>query len=278
MLLLGGIYRVAVWHLIMLKVPPILGVLCLLIALVAAAVRRRWDRTSTAAVLLSLVAILTVIPNFVLMAYPASLESTRPAATVRLPSDEPMLVAWGGDRLENNQHAWVPDQRWAYDFVVSPYFTGSSRLEDYGCYGVTVVAPAAGVVTTAHDGEPDRIPGTSPTSLRGNYVVIQLEDTGAYLLIAHLKPGSVSVNVGQRVEKGQPISQCGNSGQSSEPHIHIHHQRQNPEIYPGNFTSFAEGLPLYFRDLNGPVMPEGGFTTVDGTEVSLGPTVRHVGP
>ncbi|MBN1876049.1 MAG: peptidoglycan DD-metalloendopeptidase family protein [Anaerolineae bacterium] len=276
--LLGGIYRLVAWGSTKAtRFIPFLGVLCLLIALVAAAVRRRWDRTTTTAVLLSLVAILTDIPDFVPMAYPASLRSTRPAATVRLPSDVPMLVGQGGDRLENNNHADVPNQRWAYDFLVYPYYTGSSRLQDYGCYGVTVLAPAAGVVTTAHDGEPDTIPGESPTSTRGNYVVIQLEETGTYLFIAHLKPGSVSVESGQRVEEGQPIGRCGSSGNSSEPHIHIHHQRQNPEAYSDDFIWFAEGLPLCFRDHDGPAMPEGGFT--EGTHGEpLGPTVRHVGP
>jgi hypothetical protein len=104
--------------------------------------------------------------------------------------------------------------------------------------------------------------------------VIQLE-TGTYLLIAHLKPGSVSVEPDQWVEEGQPIGQCGNSGNTSEPHIHIHHQRQDPAVYPLNY---AEGLPLYFRDSDGPAMPEGGFEIVDGLPVPLGPVVQHVGP
>jgi hypothetical protein len=70
--------------------------------------------------------------------------------------------------------------------------------------------------------------------------------------------------MGQRVEEGQEIGQCGNSGNTSEPHIHIHHQRQDPPVVPLNF---AEGLPLFFRDHDGAAMPEGGIRDIDGTPV-----------
>ncbi|MBN2388528.1 MAG: peptidoglycan DD-metalloendopeptidase family protein [Anaerolineales bacterium] len=276
LLLSGGMRRVAAWYLLQLAL-PVLGLVCLLVAGLAALIRRRWDRRTTGAVLLSVLAILPVFMLFVSVPYPASLERTGPAATVRLPADVPLLVAWGGDRLATNYHVIVPDQRWAYDFVVAPFFSGSNQLEEYGCYGVPVVAPIDGLVTAAHDGEPDATPGVltnnseAPT---GNYVVIQME-TGTYLLIAHLKQGSVLVDAGQRVREGQPIGQCGNSGNTSEPHIHIHHQRQDPSMYPINF---AEGLPLFFRDHDGPPMPEGGFEIVDDLPVPLGPTVQHNGP
>ena len=243
LLLSGGMRKVMAWYLLQV-VPPIVGLLCLVIAAIAAAVHRRWDRGTTAAVLLSVLAILPVILMFVPVAYPASLERTLPAATVRLPADVPLQVIWGGDRLETNQHAVVADQRWAYDFVVAPYFSGSVRLEDYGCYGVTVVAPAAGLVTIAHDGEPDAVPGVvsnNYTAPEGNYVVIKLE-TGTYLLIAHLKPGSVSVEPGQRVAEGEPVGQCGNSGNTSEPHLHYHLQ-DGPDVMA------AEGLPAFFTGL-----------------------------
>ena len=211
------------------------------------------------------------------VAFPMSLEKTTPSATVRLPADVPLKVAWGGDKIETNYHTVAPDQRWAYDFLVEPYVNGSDKLEDYGCYGIPVLAPISGLVTIAHDGEPDEVPGvvsnnyTAPT---GNHVVIQLQETGTYLVIAHLKPGSVAVKAGETVEEGQVIGACGNSGNTSEPHIHIHHQRQDPAVFPLNF---AEGLPLYFRDHNGNPMPVGGIK-VDGETVTLiGDTVQHIG-
>jgi hypothetical protein len=187
-----------------------------------------------------------------------------------------LKVLWGGDDVSVNYHAAVPDQRWAYDLAVAPYFTGSSSLSDYGCYGVTVVAPAAGVVAVAHEGEPDQTPGQPSNNFEapfGNYVAIRLE-TDTYLIIAHLKTGSVTVTVGQPVEEGQPIGQCGNSGNTSEPHIHIHHQRQNPAEFPVNF---AEGLPLYFRDHDGDPMPQGGIKVVEGVPEAIGPTIQNLG-
>lgn len=276
MMLLGGMVRVTAWYALQI-VLPILGLVCLIAVVLYTLIRRRLNRgliiTGVVALACLSAAIMMVVPP----TYPASLESTRPAATVRLPADVPLKVAWGGDTKQVNQHVVAPDQRWAYDLVVEPYFTGSSELTDYGCYGVPVLAPAAGVVVKAHDGEPDMTPGVASNNYQapeGNVVVIKLE-TGTYLLLAHLKPGSVRVQVGDRVAEGQEIGQCGNSGNTSEPHIHIHHQRQDPNLYPLNF---AEGLPLYFRDHDGPPMPEGGVRVENGQPVALGATVRHVGP
>lgn len=274
MWLLGGMTRISAWYLLQL-VLPIAGLVGIVFCVLRLVVRRRFDRltgmTGLAALFALAPALLMVFP----VAYPASLENTAPAATVRLPADVPLQVIWGGDQLEVNQHAVVPDQRWAYDFLVEPYFSGSPSLSDYGCYGVPVVAPASGMVTTAHDGEPDMVPGASSnnyTAPEGNYVVIQLDKTGTYLVLAHLRPGSVAVSTGQRVDEGQMIGECGNSGNTSEPHIHIHHQRQDPADYPINF---AEGLPLYFRDHTGPAMPEGGYKLVDGAPVATGPLLTH---
>jgi hypothetical protein len=273
--LMGGLPKITAWYLFQV-LPPLLGLVAVIALIVYAIVKRKFSRlfiTTLATSLLSLLpAILMVKP----VAYPASLEDTKPTATVRLPADVPLIVAWGGDNIETNYHALAPDQRWAYDLVVAPFFTGSDKLEDYGCYGVPVVAPTSGLATQAHDGEPDATPGVSSNNFEaplGNHVVIQLE-TGTYLIIAHLKPGSVEVKTGEIVEEGQVIGACGNSGNTSEPHIHIHHQRQDPAIYPVNF---AEGLPLYFRDHDGAPMPAGGVKIEGDVITALGDTVQHIG-
>lgn len=276
MLLSGGMAKVTAWYLLQL-VLPIVGIIGLIFAILRSLVMRRVDRTALATGACGLLAIIPVSFLFFPPTYPASLKNTTPTATVRLPADAPLQVIWGGDSRAANQHVIVPDQRWAYDFLVEPYFSGTAALEDYGCYGIPVVAPVAGLVTVAHDGEPDEVPGqasNNATAPTGNYVVIKLEDTGTYLVIAHLKPGSLAVSAGQQVEEGQQIGQCGNSGNTSEPHIHIHHQRQDPAQYPFNF---AEGLPLYFRDHNGPAMPQGGVEVVDGKPVASGDLVVHTG-
>lgn len=93
-------------------------------------------------------------------------------------------------------------------------------------------------------------------SLEGNYVYIRIEESGTYLLLNHLKQGSVVVSVGDKLEPGDLLGRVGNSGTSSEPHLHIHHQRQDPTkvLHP----LFAEGLPLFFENSQGISMPEGG--------------------
>jgi hypothetical protein len=265
----GGLRKIVAWYLLQLAL-PLLGLLVLIFSIVRLIIRRRLDRV---VVLSGVVSILSLLPALMLVIptpFPASLTKTTPAVTVRLPADVFLKVVWGGDRLEQNYHVIAPDQRWAYDFVVEPYFTSSTKLEDYGCYGVSVVAPISGYVVEAQDGVPGKVSNNAKNP-EGNHVAIRIEETGTYLLIAHLKPGSVRVKTGQQVAEGQEIGQCGNSGNTSEPHIHIHHQRQDPTRYPVNF---AEGLPLYFKNLDGPSMPTGGVKLVDGTPVAIGATVK----
>lgn len=276
LLLMGGMVKITAWYMLQL-VPPILGVITLIAIVIYALVKKRRSKLWLATLAAAVISMLGFILWFVPVAYPASLESISPSVTVRLPADGPMRVAWGGDSIKTNYHAAVPDQRWAYDLVMEPYFSGSENVEDYGCYGKPVVAPIRGTVISAHNGEPDAVPGkvsnnlTAPT---GNHVMIQIEETGTYLVIAHLKPGSVAVETGSVVEEGQVIGQCGNSGNTSEPHIHIHHQRQNPTEFPINF---AEGLPLYFRDHDGAPMPVGGIQQEGETIIPLGDVVQHIG-
>jgi hypothetical protein len=280
LMLLGGMQRVAAWYLLQLLLPlaglvVLLG--CAAYALIMLIARRRFSKAAAATGLAGLLCLAPAILLVRPMAYPASLESTGPAATVRLPADGPLRVFWGGDRLETNQHAITPDQRWAYDIGVEPFFHGSANLEDYGCYGLPVVAPIAGEVTAAQDGVPDQAGGQYVPNLQaplGNHVIIRME-TGTYLVIAHLRPGSVAVAAGDVAAEGQVIGACGNSGNTSEPHIHIHHQRQDPSVYPLNF---AEGLPLFFRGHDGAQMPVGGVLIEGETATATGDRVQHIGP
>jgi hypothetical protein len=274
-MLWGGMVKITAWYLFLLAL-PVLGLLVLVGSLLFAMIKKRWHGAVIVNLIAAAIALLPAISNLTPFPYPASITHTTPAVTVRLPSDVPLKVAWGGDRLKNNYHVVAPDQRWAYDLLVEPYVNGSTRVEDYGCYGVTIVAPADGTVVIAHDGEPNAEPGkvsNNYTVPSGNEVAIRLKETGTFLLIAHMKPGSVLVKVGDEVVEGQPIGQCGNSGNTSEPHIHIHHQRQDPNFYPLNY---AEGLPMYFSDQTGPPMPLGGIKMVDGKPVLTGDVVQHI--
>ena len=197
--------------------------------------------------------------------------TAKPTATTRLPSNELLRVVWGGNRAEINHHFHSPEQRWAYDFVVEPAMHSSPNLADYPIYNTLVVAPSNAVVDMIIDGEPDHSPGRLSGDTKnplGNFVSLKLA-SDTFLIIAHLKPGSLLVKSGDVVREGTPLGRCGNSGNSSEPHIHIHHQQHSPRS-----TAFgtSEALPLYFRDHNGPAMPEGG---VEIKVVLTGNTVQH---
>ena len=275
--LLGGMAAFIGWF-VLVSAGQLLAPLSLLVLIVHAVRKRRLSLPMWTTLALALVALWPGLWGFGLLtfAFPYSLERSEPSATVRLPSNEPLRVLWGGDRLATNYHAATPDQRWAYDLAVEPAANGSADLKDYGCYGTVVVAPVSGRVHHATDGAPDHPPGQLSNDRKnptGNTVVLRLE-TGTYLIIAHLKTGSVQVETGDEVGEGDPIGACGNSGNTSEPHIHIHHQRQDPQVFPINF---AEGLPLYFRDHGGPAMPEGGFDVdATGNVVLTGDVVQHV--
>lgn len=239
--------------------------------------RRRVSQLTSAICILSIIAAwpcgwLIVIGQ---MAYPANIHSATPKAAIRLPINQSVLVGWGGNRLETNyNHAMAPNERWAYDLLIPPAGIKSSKLDDYGIFGVEVVAPASGTVVSVNNAEADLMPGTDNfESMPGNHVYIRLDETDTYLMIAHLKKDSVRVKVGQHIQEGMVIAQVGNSGNSSEPHLHIHHQRQDPSK---TSMFLSEGLPLYFRDIDGPAMPEGGIRVKNGDEVPVGDVISPV--
>ena len=156
-----------------------------------------------------------------------------------------MRVAWGGATADVNYHVVLPSQRWGYDLLLTKQgksFRGdATRLQDYYCYDLPVLAPAAGVVRAVRDGEPDGAIGENwkaDTAL-GNHVVLEVAPS-EFLFIGHLRPGSVAVRQGERVEAGQRIGRVGNSGNNSEPHVHLHLQ---DTIRP----YLGEGIPFYFH-------------------------------
>ncbi|MGF2622447.1 peptidoglycan DD-metalloendopeptidase family protein [Bacillus cereus] len=190
------------------------------------------------------------------LAYPANVQSMSPKIVVRFPLNERALVGWGGDRLEANYHVIKPNERWAYDILIPPAEVKSSKLKDYGIYGARVTAPASGTVVSINNDEKDLVPGSDDfQSMAGNHIYLRLDETGTFLVLAHLKKGSIKVKEGQHVNEGEFLAQVGNSGSSSEPHLHIHHQRQDPSKVS---MFLAEGLPLYFQTEKGAMMPERG--------------------
>jgi murein DD-endopeptidase MepM/ murein hydrolase activator NlpD len=179
---------------------------------------------------------------------------------LRLPFDGTWLVAWGGRTKAENHHVVMRDQRFAYDFLVEQNGTShhgdGKRNEDYYCHGLPILAPAAGRVMSTVDGVPENVPGEMDASRpAGNYVIID-HGHDEFSLLAHLVPGSLTVKPGDSIRAGQVVGQCGNSGHSSEPHLH--YQLQNGPLFGD-----ADGLPAQFRDY-----------VADGETVLVGEPVR----
>jgi hypothetical protein len=124
-------------------------------------------------------------------------------------------------------------QRFAIDYVkmdsIGRRFTGDSlKNESYYAEGQDAIAVADGIVASVKDGIPENVPGVTsravPITLEtvgGNFVILDIGD-GRYAFYAHLKPGSLRVRIGERVRKGQVVGLVGNSGNSTEPHLHFH--------------------------------------------------------
>lgn len=176
---------------------------------------------------------------------PTQHEDYQTQTPLELPFAGEWVVFWGGRTPDQNYHVVAPDQRFAYDLLVIREGTshtgdGSSNT-DYHCFGQPILAPAGGRITAAVDSVPDNVPGQmNPAAPPGNYVVID-HGAGEYSLLAHLRRGSVAVQVGDEVETGEALGECGNSGNSSEPHLHYH-------LQTGPTFGEGVGLPAYFND------------------------------
>jgi murein DD-endopeptidase len=138
-------------------------------------------------------------------------------------------------------------QRFAIDWVrireEGKTFQGDEKdNKNYYAYGSDALAVADGVVTEVKDGIPENIPGRDsravPITLEtvgGNHVILDIGG-GHFAFYAHLQPGSLRVKLGDKVRRGQVVGLVGNSGNSTEPHLHFH-------IENGSSPLGAEGLP-----------------------------------
>lgn len=145
------------------------------------------------------------------------------------------LVGNGGDSLMVNGHQAVETQRYAVDFLGlnglgRSQTLGADGLESYAIFGVGITSPCAGAVLSAVDAFPDLPVGERDTNnLAGNYVVVDCD--GVAVVLAHMQAGSVQVAAGDVVEVGELLGRVGNSGNTSEPHLHIHATRGSTSAF-----------------------------------------------
>lgn len=155
----------------------------------------------------------------------------------------------GATSLLNYHGAFDPSHRFALDIVAlnerGRRANGiyPSDLDAYVIYGATAYSPVSGTVTDVETSRPDQPPPTRDRQHPlGNYVVLQ-HDTLATVL-AHLQPGSVRVERGDTVEAGDPLGTVGNSGSTSEPHLHIHSVRYSGAARPTPDRMARHGAPV----------------------------------
>jgi len=165
---------------------------------------------------------------------PKAKNTSRSQTKFALPFKGEWLIFWGGDAAAQNQHQDAPNQRFAFDVVKADengktHKGDGSKNEDYYAFGQEITAPADGVVTYVVDGIHDNLPGEmNRMFVPGNTVIIKHAD-GEYSLFAHFKQNSIRVKVGDKAAKGQTLGLCGNSGNSSE--VHLHFQVQNTPFF-----------------------------------------------
>ncbi len=198
----------------------------------------------------------------------------------RDPAHRPVVLAlpFAGRWLARNSPARrIPShgtdllgERYAIDFIGVDERGRSAAVRDWGTlfgtepaerfvgFGRPILAPADGIVVAAHDGEPDHEARRSQLSLvpyalgqasrlragvpaiAGNHVVIALADGAGFVALVHLRSGSVRVVAGDGVRVGQPLAQCGNSGNSTQPHVHL-------QVMDSADLTVARGVPVAFR-------------------------------
>jgi hypothetical protein len=144
-------------------------------------------------------------------------------------------------------------QRFAIDWLkidsAGKSFKGDQlKNSSYYAYGNDAIAVADGSITEVKDGIPENVPGMNsravPITLEtvgGNHVIIDIGG-GHYAFYAHLQPGSIKVKLGDRVKRGQLLGLVGNSGNSTEPHLHFH-------ISDASSPLGSEGIPYAFETL-----------------------------
>lgn len=155
---------------------------------------------------------------------------------------------------------------YAIDFVpvdgagrTAPFRIGSllrpEPAERFPGFGRHILAPVRGLVVGVHDAALDHrsyrglasvgyaltqrrraAPGWE--ALAGNYVMIETHD-GVVVAVCHLQRDSVHVQVGQAVQAGDELGRCGNSGNSTEPHVHV-------QAMDGLDAQHASAVPISF--------------------------------
>lgn len=145
------------------------------------------------------------------------------------------LVGQGGSHPAANYHAQDPKARYAVDLMKLNSAGMRARglypddASDYAIFGDVVVSPCDGTIIVAIDGLPDgaRI-SLDEKSPAGNHMIVRCGD--ANVTLAHLQRSSIGVRAGAQVKRGAALARVGNSGTSTEPHLHVYAERDGVAV------------------------------------------------
>src|SRR5215204_5134979 len=198
-------------------------------------------------------------------------DADRPPVVLSLPFAGSWLAENSPARRVPSHGTHFLGQTFAIDFVAVDAERRTATVRDWRTvlsvepvdrflgFGEPILAPADGRVAAVHDGEPDHVARRSPLTLMsyavtqgsrlrsglnsivGNHVILALNEEGPFVVLAHLREGSLQVHSGDKVNRRQPIARCGNSGNSTQPHVHV-------QVMDSTDQLAARGLPMAFRD------------------------------
>jgi murein DD-endopeptidase MepM/ murein hydrolase activator NlpD len=163
----------------------------------------------------------------------------------RLPFEGTWYVAAEHSYLD--PHKRFLAESFAYDFLqIGPngksYQRDGKSNADYYAYGKKVFASKDGIVVSVRGDMAENAPGetTNITTPSGNVVIID-HGNNQFGYYAHLKPFTVAVKAGARVKAGELLGEVGNSGDSTEPHLHFH-------VMNNADPALADGVPVAFEN------------------------------
>lgn len=150
----------------------------------------------------------------------------------------------------DDRHRTAPNRDWRTFLATEP----ATR---FFAFGRPLLSPVDGVVVHVHDGEPDHAARRSQLALvpyalgqtarlregqdalAGNHLVIRDNASEMFVAMAHLRKESLQVSMGDDVILGQQVGECGNSGNSTQPHLHL-------QVTDSADLGVARGVPLEF--------------------------------
>jgi murein DD-endopeptidase len=204
----------------------------------------------------------------------------KPVVVIDAPlTGDEWVAANGPSNTSGHRRALIPvngrayiSQRYAIDWVElypdgKTYQGDPADNKNYRAYGHEIHAVADGIVTETKDGLPQNTPGAKslaiPITLEtigGNHVITDMGN-GLYAFYAHMQPGTLRVKVGDKVHRGQVLGLLGNTGNSSEPHLHF-------DICNASSMLACEGFPYAFASFE--VVGKGeGWKSSDSHEAAV---------